>query len=332
MDPYEHIEELIAKHLAEETSAAEEKALYDWMANSESNQLYYAEMKAIHEVTEKTGIHQTINLNAAWTKFSKTLEEPETKRTVVKKFSTSFFSKAAIFIGILTLGYTLYYLLYPNEEQVVLSSSNTAVQNNTLSDGTFVSLYPSSSISYSSSFNKKNRELQLSGEAYFHVKHNADLPFIIRTGDVFIKDVGTTFTVKANPSDSAIIVVVTEGEVIFYSTRNPGISLVKNETGIYNLHSKTFRKRESDAVPLNPETAVTLDFENTRLKLVIDTLNKVYNERIRLSCEKLESLELTASFKEKTAVPVIETIAETFGLSITRDNGNIILNSVDCKK
>jgi ferric-dicitrate binding protein FerR (iron transport regulator) len=125
------------------------------------------------------------------------------------------------------------------------------------------------------------------------------------------------------------MVTVTEGKVIFYSSQNSGMPLLKNETGIYNLISETFRKKDDS---FNAETTQTLSFESTSLQLVIDTLNKVYHEHIVLSCKNLESLELTASFKEKTATPIVETIAETFGLSITRNNGTVLLNSRTCKK
>lgn len=330
MEQNEHIDELIAKHLATETSVTEEEVLQNWMESSESNKLYYYEMKMVHEAGQKISIEDKINVNAAWNKFSKTLQEPQVETTILRKIVTSFYAKAAIFIGVLGLGYFFYAHLLKKEDQIVFSSSTTK-RDNTLSDGTFVSLQPQSSISYSSSFNKSNREIQLSGEAYFHVQHNADLPFIISSGNVFIKDVGTAFTVKATPADSILTVNVTEGEVIFYSDVNAGISVLKDETGIYNLISKTFRKEET-ALGVNSSTIQTLSFENTRLSQVIDTINKVYNEHIQLSCEELESLELTAEFKERSASPIVETIAETFGLFITKDNGSLTLSSEDCKK
>lgn len=332
MNQYEHIDELIAKHLAAETSAAEDDIIKHWLTRSETNRIYYSEMKLVYEASEEKTVRNKINIDIAWDTFSKKIQEPEKKKPVIKKLTAAFYGKAAIFICALGLGYFIYSQLHTEEQQIVFSSTDSTTRNNTLPDKSFVSLYPKSSINYSSSFNKTNRELNLSGEAYFHVQHNAELPFIINTGTVFIKDVGTTFIVKANPSDSIVTVHVTDGEVIFYSARNTGISLTKNETGIYNSISATFRKKENHSVHTGSEIHQTLSFENTSLRFVIDTLNKVYHEHIILSCEKLESLELTAAFQEKTAMPIVETIAETFGLSVTRTNGTVLLNGHACKE
>ncbi len=333
MNQHENIDDLIAKHLAEETSVAENEIVNKWIASSEVNQMYYSEMKMIHEFSGEEVIQNKININAAWNKFSKKLPEPEpaTKKPILKSLVNSFYSKAAIFICLLGLGALIYSLLNQKERMIVFSSPASSTSTQTLPDGTFVLLNPKSSITYSSSFNTTNRELKLSGEAYFHVQHNADLSFKVNVGNVFIRDIGTSFIIKAAPADSTVMVHVEEGEVIFYSAQNSGITLIKNETGIYNLASQTFRKKSDGSFNTGTEATQTLSFENTNLRLVVETLNKEYNEHIVLSCKQLESLELTAEFKEKTATPIIETIAETFGLSITKTNGTISLNSKDCK-
>lgn len=331
MNPYEHIDELIAKHLAKETSAVEEDVISHWLERSETNKIYYSEVKMAFEAAERPVIADKINVDVAWNKFSKTLPARKTEKTVVKKLTAAFYGKAAILICSLGLGYFIYSQLRPKEDVIVFSASATATRNNTLPDQTFVSLYPKSSIRYSSSFSKTDRELSLTGEAYFHVEHNAGLPFIINTGNVFIKDLGTTFIVKALPTDSTVMVHVTEGEVSFYSSQNAGITLQKNETGIYNSISETFRKKGKLPSAVS-DANQTLSFENTSLRFVVDTLNKVYHEHIILSCKQLELLELTATFKEKTVSPIVETIAETFGLSITRTNGKVLLTSQACKE
>jgi transmembrane sensor len=332
MKQYEHIDDLIAKHLAEETSAAEEDIINSWIASAEINKTHYSEMKMVYEVAGRKAIQNKINIDSAWNKFSQKLPEHPPEKMIIKKLITSFYSKAALFIYVVGLGYLIYSHLNQKVRMIVFSSSVSAARTNTLPDGTFVSLNPKSSITYSSSFNSTNRELKLAGEAYFQVQHNVDLPFIINTGTVFVKDIGTSFTIKATPADSIVMVHVEEGEVVFYSVQNSGLTLIKNETGIYNLILKTFRKQDDATFDAVAETSQTLSFENTSLRFVIDTLNKVYNEHIILSCEKLESLELTATFKEKTVTPIIETIAETFGLSVTRINGTVSLNSKACKK
>src|SRR4051794_31506462 len=49
-----------------------------------------------------------------------------------------------------------------------------------LPDGSKVTLRQGSSVSYSSDFGRNNRDLQLKGDAYFEVLHNAAFPFSIK--------------------------------------------------------------------------------------------------------------------------------------------------------
>lgn len=67
----------------------------------------------------------------------------------------------------------------------------------TLSDGTKVWLNANSSLQYPLAFNGKHREVQLKGEGYFEVAHNAKLPFIVKTDQQQIKVLGTAFNVRA---------------------------------------------------------------------------------------------------------------------------------------
>jgi transmembrane sensor len=331
MNQYEHIDELIAKHFSAETSVAEEDIINNWIASSEINKNYFSEMKMIHDIAGGKAMQNKINVDAAWDKFSKKLPEHAAKKQAIKKLTLSFYSKAALFMCALGIAYLMYNQLNHKEKLIVFTSPASTTTDLTLPDGSYVLLNPKSSIVYSSLFNNTNRELKLVGDAYFRVQHNADLPFTVNSGNLFIKDIGTSFNINATPADSTVMVHVEEGEVIFYSLQDSGITLIKNETGIYNLVSKTFRKKDDHSPKPGSETDQTLSFESSSLRFVIDTLNKVYNEHIILSCEKLESLELTATFKEKTATPIIETITETFGLSVTRNNGTVSLSSKDCK-
>ena len=120
---------------------------------------------------------------------------------------------------------------------------------------------------------------------------------------------------------------VDEGQAMFYTSHNPGVLLTVNEIGIYNQTSKVFRKIKLTQSIKNRK----LHFENASLRSVINSLNIVYNTSILLSCKEMESLVLTATFEEPSVFPIVEIIAETFHLSITRTNEVTLLNNPLCK-
>lgn len=331
MNKPEYMDELIAKCLAGEASEAEQDSLNNWMAASDENRKYFSDITLIYEASGKIFSQQKVNTSDAWNSFRRTLPFQE-KKSIINSITSSFYAKAAAILLIGGIGYLFYYFSNTAEKQITLAPTLSYTLNDTLPDGTFISLNQKSAITYSSLFNKKNRELKLTGEAYFHVQHNQDLPFIVNAGNVFIKDVGTSFNIKANPADSTILVYVEEGSVDFYSKQEAGITLTKDETGIYNKTAASFRKRE-DTVSNGKidNTVPTLKFEGASLRAVIDTLNHAYHVHIVLSCSKLETLKLTAAFSEATVNPIVETIAETLDLSVTKTTGTILLDSESCK-
>lgn len=82
----------------------------------------------------------------------------------------------------------------------------------TLSDGTEVWLNSGSRLSYPSHFNGSDRTVELSGEAYFKVHHDARRPFVVKAGGVTIRDIGTEFNVNCYPDAPAHVTLV-EGVV-----------------------------------------------------------------------------------------------------------------------
>ena len=82
-----------------------------------------------------------------------------------------------------------------------------------LNDGTEVILNAGSSIKYNSDFNSLNRDLVLSGEAYFKVARNIDLPLVVDAGNINIKATGTEFNVKAYSDEGIIETTLVNGEV-----------------------------------------------------------------------------------------------------------------------
>ena len=83
----------------------------------------------------------------------------------------------------------------------------------TLPDGSKVWLNSSSSISYSSDYNSKERNVSLQGEAFFDVARNTALPFVVHAQDVSVTALGTRFNVRAYAEDSCILTTLVDGSV-----------------------------------------------------------------------------------------------------------------------
>lgn len=77
----------------------------------------------------------------------------------------------------------------------------------TLADGTEAYLDAQSSITYPVNFKGKLREVSVTGQAYFKVKHNESHPFLVHVKNQTIEDIGTEFNIRAYESDAATTLV-----------------------------------------------------------------------------------------------------------------------------
>ncbi|MVT43076.1 DUF4974 domain-containing protein [Chitinophaga oryziterrae] len=90
----------------------------------------------------------------------------------------------------------------------------------TLPDGTEVWLNAASSLKYPVAFTGKQREVTLTGEAYFEVVHNENMPFSVHAAGMNIKDVGTRFNIMAYTDEAAIKTTLIEGAVNISDGKN----------------------------------------------------------------------------------------------------------------
>ncbi len=82
-----------------------------------------------------------------------------------------------------------------------------------LSDGSKVWLNAASSIRFPTTFAGKERQVEITGEAYFEVAHLANKPFIVSTGSTSVKVLGTHFNIKAYDDEPAAFITLLEGSV-----------------------------------------------------------------------------------------------------------------------
>ena len=83
----------------------------------------------------------------------------------------------------------------------------------TLPDGTKVWLNAVSSITYPTAFAGKERRVIISGEAYFEVVKNQQLPFVVQQADMTVEVLGTSFDVNGYGDDSAVKATLVEGKI-----------------------------------------------------------------------------------------------------------------------
>ena len=138
-----------------------------------------------------------------------------------------------------------------------------------LADGTKVWLNAKSSITFPTQFNGKERQVELMGEAYFEVAHNAKYPFIVHTGKQTIEDIGTSFNVSAYADEPSTETTLIEGKIKVNNTLlEPGQQSDGNQ--VKNVNTKRYSAWKSG----------DFYFENDNIQTVMRQLARWYNIEI----------------------------------------------------
>lgn len=153
------------------------------------------------------------------------------------------------------------------------------VREDTLSDGTRVDLAPKTTLVLR--FTERMRTVELEGgEAYFSVIHNAVRPFVVKVGDLRVRDVGTTFNVRK--SGKRIVVVVFKGEVDATRSSDGGVIRVLVKAG----QQVTWGSDSSRPVVAPANLARTLEWEQGRLVYLNEPLSAVIADINRYTKKK----------------------------------------------
>lgn len=83
-----------------------------------------------------------------------------------------------------------------------------------LSDGTKVWLNSISSLKYPAEFKGHERNVELTGEAYFEVAKNNKMPFIVNVGKTKVEVLGTHFNIMAYSDEKSSAITLLEGAVM----------------------------------------------------------------------------------------------------------------------
>jgi len=178
-----------------------------------------------------------------------------------------------------------------------------------LPDGTKGMLNSGSHLTYSLPFTN-NRHVELNGEAWFEVIHDAKHPFNIGTGNSSLKVLGTSFNVSAYPADNYVEVVLQKGQVEFHDNiNNVRITMIPAERLVFN--SGTISKSVTDPSKYNAWTEGKLVFRGDSMIQVAHRIERWYNVKVVLVGKELEKYSFRATFQDDSLDDVLHFLSMT---------------------
>jgi transmembrane sensor len=200
-----------------------------------------------------------------------------------------------------------------------------------LADGSRVVLGPQSRLVVPRDYGSSTRAVELTGDAYFDVVHNASKPFSVRANGALIEDIGTTFAVDSDGDGGATTVAVVTGSVRLRtpaSTPTSGVVLSAGDRGSLDAAGET--RVEHDAVRADDVAWTTgrLVFNDVPLARVIPELQRWYGVTVRVSDSSLLRRTVHTTLGDESADKALEILALTLGARVERhgDTATVIPN------
>jgi len=210
-----------------------------------------------------------------------------------------------------------------------------------LPDGTIVNLNSGSSLSYPTEFNKASRVVKLEGEAFFDVTKNADCPFYVKTKDILIKVLGTSFNVKTYADDEATETTLLTGRVEIFKNEldklpekndkpiavlNPMQKVVVlNGQLIENNSHLSTKGSDSSNLPEKIKTIQVVEqpnaimrtewrndkliFDNDKLSDIMVIIERWYNVEITMDYTEIEQIRFSGKFDRESITEVLDVLS-----------------------
>jgi transmembrane sensor len=197
-----------------------------------------------------------------------------------------------------------------------------------LPDGTRVILGPASRLTLGAGYGERAREVELRGEALFDVPHHDALPFTVRAGGAWVRDIGTTFSVQAD-SAAGVRVVVTAGAVALRATERRGddeLVLRQGDRGMLAGGRMTAERAAATAEDM-AWTRGRLVFRDAPIPQVAADLRRWYGVELRAGDAEVAGRTLTAAFEGEPPADVLRVVALALGAEVEMRGDTAVLRS-----
>ena len=220
-----------------------------------------------------------------------------------------------------------------------------------LPDGSTVQLEPSGKIHFSRNFSAGNREVYLTGKAFFDIVKDPARPFYVYSGTIATRVLGTSFFVDAPANARKVEVKVITGKVSVFQITADRSSKNKKPSTI-NKHSTTNgvvlspnQKVEyfidddhwvtglvENPVPVKAIEKETFSFvyDNTPLKAVLEDINERYGIEMVTENEKISDCTFTGNVSRMTLYDMLDVISNSIGSTYEVKGTRILVSGKGC--
>jgi transmembrane sensor len=194
-----------------------------------------------------------------------------------------------------------------------------------LADGSTVWLNAGSTVRYPAAFATDKREVFLEGEAFFEVSKDAAKPFLVHTGNITTRVLGTSFNVATYPENKQVAVTVLTGKVSVGNNQ-----LTPRQQATCSQDGKTVALYENiDPGEITGWKEHKIIYNNKPLSQLAASLERWYGITIRLDAPVANCI-VSADFTGEPVANVVAVLARLVNGKVERKNGSYHITGEGC--
>lgn len=214
----------------------------------------------------------------------------------------------------------------PSENYQTISTPNGGTYQVRLPDGTRVWLNAASSLRFPLKFSGRDRQVELTGEAYFEVAKNKTMPFKVKTNQQELQVLGTHFNISDYKDEGATRTTLLEGSVQLKS-RNPKNAIVVLIPGQQSvLTPDDIQVRTVDAEAVVSWKNGFFRFDDEELESIMQEVSRWYNAEVIFKNERLKKEPFAGIISRDTKVSeLLKMLGQAGEVKFKIDNNKIIV-------
>jgi transmembrane sensor len=196
-----------------------------------------------------------------------------------------------------------------------------------LPDGSKVWLNSASTIRYPTFFQGKNRMVELSGEAYFDIKQNKKLPFIVKTQKAEVLVLGTAFNINSYSDEDEFSTTLINGSIKVSSGNNNKIITPGQQAQVLKSQSDILTiKNDIDINQIIAWQKGIFKFDGVSIDVIARQLSRWYDVEVRTNIND-NNFRFNGGINKKTPLKGLLKMLELNGVKNKWDDNIITLYS-----
>lgn len=209
----------------------------------------------------------------------------------------------------------------------IIDNNQHVVRKITMPDGTIIWLNRNSRLEFDNQqYNDTQRYVKLSGEGFFEVAKDASKPFIVETGNIHTRVLGTAFNIEAYQHESEIRVSLVHGKVALEDKAKALTAvLAPNQTMRYSRQTKDWQLSPMAVDNINAWTTGALVFNELPLEEAIERISDKYHLTVVYDKSLLHNKRITATFTVNDWQSALHNVLFVHGLNFMLKQGKVTI-------